>query len=217
MEHEVEERAQAEGGEEGREASIEVGDDGKLEALRAEQAERLRHLGEDPPRLSAAVVGEQLREARLERRPFRGGPECPAHDRVPPRALALGETGAADTGEGERGGGDERLAEVPLGPSGRERDSVPSREAGVGPPDRLGHREERADRVERDRLETHQGRRGPPNSGSSQNWISTPCAWRGWMTAVRRPPGISALPISSMPSASRRRTSGSSRSTSIVR
>jgi hypothetical protein len=40
-------------------------------------------------------------------------------------------------------------------------------------------RDERPQRVERDRLGPDQGRRGPPNSGSSQNWISAPCAWRG--------------------------------------
>ena len=78
-------------------------------------------------------------------------------------------------------------------------------------------RDEPPHRVERDRLDPDQGRRGPPNSGSSQNWISAPCAWRGWMKAVRWPPGISALPTSSRPSASRRRTSGSSRSTSIAK
>src|SRR5256885_12052500 len=48
-------------------------------------------------------------------------------------------------------------------------------------------RDERPRRVERDRLGPDQGRRGPPNSGSSQNSISAPCVWRGWMKAVRRP------------------------------
>ena len=217
MHDEVDERTEPEARENAGEASVEIGDDGERETVRAEQAERLRHLGEDAPRLGAAVVSEQLCEASVEGGSLGGGSERPAHDRGPPRTLALREAGGIDAGEGERRGVGERFAEAPLGFVGRERDPVPRCEAGVGPADRLGHRDERAHRVEHHRLETHQGRRGPPNSVSSQNWISVPWAWRGWMKAVRRPPGRSALPTSSMPSASRRRTSTSNRSTSIPR
>src|SRR5439155_941636 len=82
--------------------------------VRAEQAERLRHLGEDAPRLGAAVVSEQLCEASVEGGSLGGGSDRPADDRGPPRTLALREAGGIDAGEGERRGVGERFAEAPL-------------------------------------------------------------------------------------------------------
>src|SRR2546429_4719269 len=97
-------------------AGVEVRDDADAEPARADLAQRSGRVREDPPGGRLRIEVEQVREASVEAGRRGGAAERTPNDRVPPRALVVGQANGTRAGEGERRGsgegGPERAGEL---------------------------------------------------------------------------------------------------------